>query len=231
MVMAPPPMCDSAVSPCFHGCPGFFHRHFPPQSPPSHPLHPSSAVNSSPRPGFAPQSLPSSSQPLRCLWYVCGKDCLILIPFRLPQVSYFPFSLKCFSTDSDNCPDVGVRPLLQVPHLRRAGPGLWTLPFPNLVPSSYWVFHGSVYSFPLVRYSRPLSAHILHALLCLRMYSWCISGERLYSMPTYSSTIFNRCFLTGILKKYNILTLVVRRTGCEKWGRLFSVLCRRDLMV
>ena len=57
------PMCDSAVSPCFHGCLAFLHRHFPPQSPhiPSVPL---SAVNSSPRPGIAPQSLNSSSQPL-----------------------------------------------------------------------------------------------------------------------------------------------------------------------
>ena len=39
MVMAPPPTCDSAVSPCFHGCPAFLHklgRHFAPQSPPSH---------------------------------------------------------------------------------------------------------------------------------------------------------------------------------------------------
>ena len=32
------PYADSAVSPCFHGCPAFLHRHFPPQSPPSHPL-------------------------------------------------------------------------------------------------------------------------------------------------------------------------------------------------
>ena len=40
MVMAPHPMCDSAVSPCFHGCQAFLHRHFPPQSPPSHPLSP-----------------------------------------------------------------------------------------------------------------------------------------------------------------------------------------------
>ena len=35
MVMVPPPACDSAVLPCFHGCLAFFHRHFPPQSPPS----------------------------------------------------------------------------------------------------------------------------------------------------------------------------------------------------
>ena len=41
MVMTPPPTLDSAVSPCFHGCLAFLHRHFPPPSPPSHPLHPS----------------------------------------------------------------------------------------------------------------------------------------------------------------------------------------------
>jgi len=38
IVMVPPPMHDSAVSPYFHGCPAFLHRHSPPQSPPSHPF-------------------------------------------------------------------------------------------------------------------------------------------------------------------------------------------------
>jgi len=33
-----PPMHDSAVLLCFHGCMAFLHRHFPPQSPCSHPL-------------------------------------------------------------------------------------------------------------------------------------------------------------------------------------------------
>ena len=41
MVMAPPSIRDSVVSPCFHGCPAFLHRHVPPRSPPSHPLDPS----------------------------------------------------------------------------------------------------------------------------------------------------------------------------------------------
>ena len=41
LVIAPPPTCDSVVSPCFHGCLAFLHRPFPPQSPPSHPLDPS----------------------------------------------------------------------------------------------------------------------------------------------------------------------------------------------
>ena len=38
--------------------------------------------------------------------YVCVKGCLILIPFRLPQISCFILSLKCFSSDSDSCPTV-----------------------------------------------------------------------------------------------------------------------------
>ena len=39
MVMTPPPMRDSAVLPCFCGYLAFLHRHFAPQSPPSHPLN------------------------------------------------------------------------------------------------------------------------------------------------------------------------------------------------
>ena len=64
--------------------------------------------------------------------YGCGKDCLI--PFRLPQISCFTLSLKCFSSDSDSCPDVGIRPLLLFSHLLRAGPVLLT---PLFFPSSF----------------------------------------------------------------------------------------------
>ena len=64
----------------------------------------------------------------------CGKDYLILIPFRLPQMSFFTLSLKCFSSDSDSCLNVGIRPLLQFPHLLGAGPVLLTLLFFPLVP-------------------------------------------------------------------------------------------------
>ena len=103
--------------------------------------------------------------------YGCGKDCLILIPFRLSQISCFTLSLKCFSSDSDNCPDVGIGPLLQFPHPPRAGTAVLTLLCFPLVPSSYRVLRGSIYSFLLVRYSRPLSAGVLRALLCLKVYS------------------------------------------------------------
>ena len=62
--------------------------------------------------------------------------------------------------------------------------GRWEkLLFSPLVPSSYWVLHGSIYSFPLVRYSCLLSAGVLHALLCLKVYSWCILGENCIPHP------------------------------------------------
>ena len=95
-----------------------------------------SMVNSSPHPGIAPQSLNSNSQPLRLpgSWvpvqgmHGCDRDCLILIPFRLPQISCFTLSLKCFSSDSENCPDVGIEPLLQFPYPLRADPVLLNTP-------------------------------------------------------------------------------------------------------
>ena len=60
---------------------------------------------------------------------------------------------------------MGIGPLLQFPYPQRAGPVLLTLLFFPLVPLSYRVLRGSVYSFPLVRYSCLLSAGVLHALL------------------------------------------------------------------
>ena len=176
---------------------GISHHNFLPHIPSIH----LSTVNSSPHPETAAQSLNSSSQPLHipgdlhpCRGiYGCGKDCLILIPFRLPQVSSFTLSLKCFSSDSDNCPAVGIGLLLQFPHSLRAGSVLLTLQFFPLVPSSYGVLCGSIYSFPLVRSSCPLSAGVLYALLCLNVYSWGIRGERYTPcppthLPSYSST-------------------------------------------
>ena len=127
-------------------------------------------------PEIAPQSLNSSSQllhlpgDLHLCMYGCGKDCLILIPFRLPHISYFTLSLRCFFSDSGSCPSVGIQPLLQFPHPLRAGPVLLTLLIFPLVPSSYRVLRASIYSFLLVRYSSLLSAGVLHALLCLKVY-------------------------------------------------------------
>ena len=142
IVMAPPPVSDSAVLPYFHGCLTFLHRHFHQNLLPHIPSVHVSTDNSSLRPGIAPQSLNSSTQPLHlpgdlcpCLGCVgCSKNCLIPIPFRLPQTSCFTLSLKCFSSDSDNCPNMEIGPLLQFSHPPRAGPVLLTLLFFPLVP-------------------------------------------------------------------------------------------------
>ena len=201
-----------------------------------------SAVNRSPRPGIAPQSLNSSSQSLHLLgdlrpyvgyvWHGWGKDCLILIPFSLPQISCFTLSLKCFSSDSDNCPCMGMGPLLQFPHLPRAGPVLLTLLFFCLVPPSYRVLHGSIYSFPLVRYSCPLSTGVLHALLCLKVYSWCIRGERCTPrpptpppscslLPLVLNTIFSEIF--PLPRKKNSPSVII---FLKTWGK--NKVCRKE---
>ena len=140
------PTWDSAVLPFFHGCLAFLHRHFPPQSPPSHPLGSISPQSTAPL-ALGLLHNPQTPAPSCCTFqgkyvpvqgmYGCSKDFLILIPFRLPQISCFTPSLKSFSSDSDNCPNVGIGPLLQFPHLPRAGPVLLTLWFLPLVPSSY----------------------------------------------------------------------------------------------
>ena len=114
MVMAPPLPWDSAVLPCFHGCLAFLHRHFPPQC--HIPLIHLSAVNSSPHPGIIPQSLNSSCQLLRlpgnlhpCPGYVW------LWQGLSDSHSIYAVSLSVlnvFSSESDNCLDVGIGLLL-----------------------------------------------------------------------------------------------------------------------
>ena len=179
MVMAPPPTSDSAISPCFHGCLAFLHRHFPPQSP-AHPLDPSLHSPEQPSPwdcSTIPKLQLPAATPSR------GPATLSRVCMAVARTVRFSFrlgcyrspvslsALKCFSSDSDNCPDVGIVTLLQFPHRLRAGPALLTLLFFSLVPLSYRVLCGSVYSFPLVRYFCPLSAGVLHALVCLKAYS------------------------------------------------------------
>ena len=107
MVMAPSPVSDSAVLSCSMvaqlSSTGISY-----QSPPLHPLNPSLHCQQQPSPWDCFTIPISSSQLLHlpgdlcpCLWYVwLGKDCLILSPFRLSQISCFTLSLKCFSYDS-----------------------------------------------------------------------------------------------------------------------------------
>ena len=108
-----------------------------------------STVNSSPHPGIAHQPLNSSSQPLHlpgtCIPVLgmdgCNEDCLILIPFRLPQISCFTLSLKCFSSDPDSCPNVGSGPLLQFPHSTKGRSSLTNTP---VFPPSFFILQSFV---------------------------------------------------------------------------------------
>ena len=80
------------------------------------------------------------------IWGMYGwsKDCLILIPFRLPQISCFTVSLIYFSSDSDNCPDVGDQtPALVPPSSEGRSSPTNTPVFPHssfILPSFSWVY-------------------------------------------------------------------------------------------
>ena len=120
--------------------------------------------------------------------YGCIKTCLILIPFRLPQISCFTLSLKCFSSDSDNCPDVGIGPLLQFRHPPRAGPVLLTL----LSPPSSFVLTSFVWFYIFFSTGQGLLSTLSWCSACTSvsegvflMYPW----REMYLTSTYCSTI------------------------------------------
>ena len=150
------------------------------------------AVSCRPYPGMAPQSLPYSFQPLcllrdphtflGCIWLWQGLS-VILTPFRLPQINFFTLSFKCFSSEPNSCPDIGIGPLLQFPHLLRTGPVPLALLFPPTLPLFYRVLCGSIYSFPSARDSSPFSAGDPQARLCLKVYFWGICGETCTPCP------------------------------------------------
>ena len=120
--------------------------------------------------------------------YGCGKDCLILIPFRLPQISCFPLSFKCFSSDSDSCSAVGIGPLLQFSHPLRAGPVLLTFLIFPLVShptefSCFYVFFSTGQVF-LSALSLCSACTSVSEGVCLK-YPW----REMFSTSTYSSAI------------------------------------------
>ena len=101
-VMALPAMRDWAVSPCFHAWLAFLHRHFPPQSPPSHLLGLSLHSQQQPLPWdctIIPKLQVPATAPSRgpvSLSRVCMAVArtVILIPFRLPQINCFTLGLN-----------------------------------------------------------------------------------------------------------------------------------------
>ena len=135
--------------------------------------HTPSICLSAPARGTAPHSLNFSSShctfqgtcvPAWCM-YGCGKDCLILIPFRLPQISCFTLSFKCFSSDSDNCPHVGIWTPASVSPPAKGRSSPTNAP---VFPHSSFILQ-VLCQVLLVRYSCLLSAGVLQALLCLKL--------------------------------------------------------------
>ena len=154
-------------------------------------------VNSSPSLGIAPQSLNSNSQPL-CLpgdlvpvrgVCGCGEDCLmILIPFRLPQISCFTLSLKCFSSDSFSCPDVGIRPCFSSPTCRGHVQTYYhscSPPSSFILPSFAWVYIFFSAGQILLSALRWCSAFTSVSEGVFLMYPW----REMYSTSTVSSAI------------------------------------------
>ena len=68
---------------------------------------------------------------------------------------------------------------------------------PAFPPSSFILlsFAGFYILFSMVRSSYPLSAGVLHALLCLKVCSWCIYGEKCTPRPPTSPP---SCSLLGL---------------------------------
>ena len=201
MVTTPPPKCDSAISPCFHGCLAFLHKHFPPQSPPSYPLDLFLHSQQQPSPWDC-STIPTLQLPATVPFR--GPVSLSRVYMAAARTLWFSFHLGCrrwavslsalnVSPPTQTLPQCGDWTPVSVPPHRMAGPVLVTLLFSPLVPSSYQVLCGSIYSFPLVRYSCPLSAGVLRAFLCLKVHSWCIHGERCIPCPPTPLPSFLPC--------------------------------------
>ena len=106
----------TAVSPCFHGCLAFLHRHFPLQSPPSHPSTCLSAVHSIARPEIALQALNFSSQLLR----LPGDQTAFLsrVCMAAARTIWFSFHLGCYRS-AVSLSALNVSPLTQTIALMR----------------------------------------------------------------------------------------------------------------
>ena len=146
-----------------------------------------SAVNSSPCSGIAPQSQNSSSQLLHLLGDLC--PCLGYVwlqqglsdshSIQAATDQLFP-SQPCFSSDSDNCPNVEIGPLLHSPTN--------SLVFPHssiILPSFAWVYIFFSAGQGLLSVLSWCSACTSVSEGVFLMYPW----REMQSMSTYSSAI------------------------------------------
>ena len=183
-------MRDSAVSSCFHGSLAFLHQHFPPQSLPSHPLHLSLCSQQQPSPWdcstVSKLQLPATT-PSRGPAFLSG------VCMAVARTVWFSFHLGCHRSAVSlsalnvsplaqiTAPMWGLDPCFSSPTGWGSSPTNTPVSPPScfILPSFAWFY----IFLPLVRHSCPLSAGILHAHLCLKVYSWHIHGERCNQHP------------------------------------------------
>ena len=178
MVMAPPTMRDSAVSPCFHRC------------------LISSAVNSSPHPGIAPEipklQLPVT-EPSR------GPASLSEVCMAAAMTVWLSYYLGCHRST------VSLSALIVFPLTQTTAP-MWRLdPASVPHPSNTPVFHPT--SFILLSFVwfyiffsagqvfLSTLSWCSNALHCLKVSSWCVYGERCTPRPP---TPLPSCSLPGL---------------------------------
>ena len=184
----------------------------PSQSPPSHPLDPSLCSQQKPSPrdcSIIPKLQLITAAPSR------GPASLSGVCMAEARTVWFSFHLGChrlavwFSALNVSSLTQAIAPMWESDPCfshwtpcptRGRSSSTHTLVLP-LVPSAYWVLHDSIYHFPVVRYSWPLSVGVLHALLCLKVYSWCIHGERRTLCP---ATPLPSCSFLYFFYKVNI---------------------------
>ena len=121
--------------------PGFPPLAFPPRSPPSHRLDPFLHSQQQPRDCPTIPKLPASLS--RVYMAVVRTVWLSFHLGYLSQISCFPLSLKCFSSDSDNCPAVGICPASAPPPTEGRPSPTNTPAFPAsafILPSFAWVY-------------------------------------------------------------------------------------------
>ena len=105
--------------------------------------------------------------------------CVLLIPFSLSQISCCtlqqPHTLLLCPKQLPWC--VYLTPASVPPPPRCSSSPANAILF-LLLPLSYQVLCGSIYSFPVVMDFCSFLAGVLRELLCLKVYSWCFSVER-----------------------------------------------------
>ena len=122
--------------------------------------------------------------------YGYSKDCLILILVRLPQISRFTLRLKCFSSDSDNCPNVGMDCCFSSPTHQDQVQSYWHSCFSH----SSFVLQSFAWLYILFSTGHVLLSTLSWCSACTSLYEgvfWMYPWREIYSTSIYSSAILS----------------------------------------